>query len=142
MLAMVISGFSEGLEQRIAHLRRCLVEQPDGPVWLWTIRLRILEFIAARYPRDQSIETSARRVEFRQLADNQAQELSDDTLGPALPWHAAPLPVSEHPPKTRGLLNPALERLQRVNDANRIRLDRQALPQDVWLWWREAWCCR
>jgi hypothetical protein len=142
---MVISTFKEGWEERLARLRRCIAERPDGPVWLWTIRIRILEFVSARHQKE--VEPPAAGLRDLSVPGavgtlDEADRSVEDTLGPAMPWHAAPLAISAFPPRMRHMINPVLERLQNVNDANRTRLDRGAPLQDVWLWWREEWCCR
>lgn len=152
---MVISTFHEDWQERLARLKRCVADQPDGPVWLWTIRIRTLEFIASRHGESErhgkppAVSTAPRAEEVWKrggaIAADAMDSPSDDTLGPALLWHLFPIvgsPTTECPPRSRDAMNPVLASLQQINDANRMRLDRSAPLQDVWLWWREEWCCR
>jgi hypothetical protein len=147
---MVISTFNENWNQRLARLQRQIAEQPDGPVWLWSIRVRILQFIAARHGPDVRLEESPSdsntslglRAWTREI--DGAQDEAEDMVGPALPWHlnsAAVFSTAAIPPRCSSAMNPALANLQHINDSNRMRIDRGAQMQDVWLWWRDQWCC-
>jgi hypothetical protein len=147
---MVISTFNENWDQRQARLRRQITEQPDGPVWLWSIRVRILEFIAARHdPGVRRDETNSRSITLPDsrssiAGTNAEHDDADDMVGPALPWHlnsAGVFSTAAVPPRQSSAMNPALANLQHINDFNRMRIDRGAQLQDVWLWWRDEWCC-
>jgi hypothetical protein len=141
---MVIPTLGGGWAARLERLRRLAVDQPDGPTWLWAIRIRILEFLVDRYsdPGLSALEDSAATPPLKSAPEHgkHIRPVFAEDEAPVR-WARSAMPVrAEHPPKAKDIIAPLLEQIERVNDEHR-NLHRPAPPCDaVWEWWRATWC--
>ena len=107
--------------------------QPQGPVWLWKIRIRILNYLVSRYG-DQ------RAPQAEPAGDDAGTDTAGggDTLagpGPlSLLWNAG----VTHPPRPLSAIRPVLEDLQTLNDQRYEAMS--PTPEVAWTWWRSQWC--
>ena len=46
---MVVPTVIQEWQTRLANLRQLVAAEARGPAWLWSIRIRILEYLVARY---------------------------------------------------------------------------------------------
>ncbi|MHC4218047.1 MAG: hypothetical protein ACYSU7_06275 [Planctomycetota bacterium] len=53
-----------------------------------------------------------------------------------------PPPAVEYPPKPVWVITPILDDIHKVNDDVRADLWHDPPPEQVWDWWRSAWCRR
>jgi hypothetical protein len=131
---MVINPVTHGWSWRLENLRRLIDREPDGPVWYWRIRVRILRYLLARYP--ESTEHPVAITPDRELPPGAAAEAPP----PALPVTVVPMVAVQHPPKPPALLAELLDDVHHVNREHRIAEQVECPPDLVWEWWRRTWC--
>ena len=131
---MVISPVTENWAQRLDHLRRLLERQPQGPVWIWRTRVRILEYLLARYRDGPERPALATAPHDDVLADERPERAPAATVFPMV--------GVTHPPKAGALMSGLLREVQEINEARRIAAGSPRSPEDVWQWFRGTWCLR
>ncbi len=132
---MVIAEGTRDWSIRLAGLRSLIRAQPQGPVWLWMIRIRILNYLVSRYG-DQPVPQAEPAAGD---AETDAASGGDTLPGPgplSLLWNAG----ITHPPRPLSSLRPTLEDLQTINDERREVMSPP--PEVTWTWWRSTWCLR
>lgn len=120
--------------RRLARVCLRMQREPDGPVWFWSIRARILRFMVSRYDSDGA-EFDA---ESASLADESSDDWSDDSAGldewlpveedvPAAQPVALPALKVQHSIKARQMLRSTAEQLHAVNEERR-KIDPTIMP--------------
>lgn len=113
---MVIHGIFEEWNARLLALRALIETEPAGPVWLWRIQIRILEYLVARYA-GRGLLVAPRTAPARSTRP--------------LAWPAVP-----HPPRDIGSLAPLLLDLVQINDERRAGEPAPPDLEEAWNWWR------
>ena len=150
---MVLQTYIQDWAARLARLRQAAAEQPEGPAWLWAIRIRILKFMLSRYadaPTERARGTRA-EVEREEAVPTPAARPSGappivritTEEGPSL-HRPAPVPFAgvDAPPKLREAFSPVLEKLNAINTDLRVALGHDPTPDIAWQWWRDAYGVR
>ncbi len=132
---MVIAEGSRDWSIRLAGLRALIHTEPQGPVWLWKIRIRILGYLVSRYGDQPAPPADPVSGE----AETDAAGGGDTLPGPgplSLLWNAG----ITHPPRPLSEIRLVVEDLRTLNDERR---EVESPPPEVtWMWWRSTWCLR
>jgi hypothetical protein len=134
---MVIGGVSREWSIRLARLQHLVETGASGPAWLWRIRIRILGYLLARYGEPPAL---ASPPEPRETADE--ARVPPEPAPPVSMGYRLPPVAVEHPPKAAPVISPVLDEIHELNA--RLRAARWEAPtaEQVWGWWRAAWCRR
>ena len=130
---MVISTRLGEWYTRLSELHRLTQQEPEGPTWLWRIRIKILTYLVARYADEPLAKTPRVKAAARRIASTPADSVRDLDR---------PLPETPKPPRSRQVIRPVLDDLQVLNDERRNDEDFYPDPAVLWEWWRETWCTR
>jgi hypothetical protein len=124
---------------RLDALRAIREQFPGGPVWLWNLRIRILQFLVARYGHDQNVETEKRDSAAFGETNDSANDSEWRWSGISLP------PVAragiENPPRTREELATKLLQISDGLDACRSSTWQRPPVETIWTWWRDVYAC-
>ncbi len=132
---MVIAERTRDWFFRLADLRSLIRTQPQGPVWLWMIRIRILNYLVSRYGDQPAPQAEPAAGD----AEPYAASGGDTLPGPgslSLLWNAG----IAHPPRPLSAIRPVLEDLRTLNDQRYEVMSPS--PEVAWMWWRSTWCLR
>ncbi len=135
---MVASGCWPDWQLRLAGLKRLVADDPQGPIWLWQIRIRILTYLVSRYAETPSTALGRKR----ETAESQACTESVEMLPPVPPTTLLPPVGVEHPPKPAAVIAKVLVEIHELHQQRRIDQWINPAPDVVWQWWRSAWCLR
>ena len=119
---------------RLFELHRLTQQEPDGPKWLWRIRIKILNFLVARYS-DEPIAKTPAADEPKRRADTVASP-------PPLTMLDRPLPEVQYPPRRAQIVRPVLDEIHTLNDKRRVSEGFYPEPAVLWEWWRQTQCAR
>ncbi len=106
---------------RLRWLRELPSEEPGGSGWLISIRIRILNFLVARYA-----EPGAQPDEVGGAGAAPPTRRAGEPLGKWRKVFPTPDPV-DAPPKDRSQIGPLLAEVHRVNEARKA-------PRRRWFW--------
>lgn len=118
---------------RLFELRRLTQQEPEGPKWLWRIRIKILNFLVARYSDEPIAKTP--------IADEGTRR-RDTVSSPPLTILDRPLPEEQHPPRSAQIVRPVLDEIHTLNDERRNAEGFYPEPAVLWEWWRQTQCAR
>lgn len=135
---MVIGGVSREWSHRLARLRSLVAAGAEGPAWLWRIRIRVLTYLLARYGEPDGPESSG---EPGETADG-AGALPPEPAPPVSAGYRLRLVAADHPPRAGAAISPVLDEIHEVNTGLRAARWEDPPPEQVWAWWRAAWCRR
>ena len=130
---MVISTRLEEWCSRLFELHRLTQQEPEGPTWLWRIRIKILTYLVARYADESVAKTPRAKAAARRIASTPTDMVRDLDR---------PLPNPRKPPRSPQVIRPVLDELQVLNDERRNDEGFYPEPAVLWEWWRETWCTR
>ena len=153
---MVLQTINETLSLRLARLRRHVSAHPDGPTWLWEMRIRILEYLVSRYEREPSAARSRRDVNDARerdriadalgfaMLDTVEEDLSERTLAMSARLSSVAMGIvdAERPLRARVDFSPKLESLSERNEESRFASGINPPVDAVWEWWRDTCCVR
>ncbi len=132
---MVIAEGTRDWSIRLAGLRALIHTEPQGPVWFWKIRIRILDYLVSRYGDQPAPQAEPAAGD----AETDAASGGDTLPGPgplSLLWNAG----ITHPPRPLSAIRPVLEDLRTLNDQRYEVMSPS--PEVAWMWWRSTWCLR
>ena len=130
---MVISTRLGEWRSRLLELHRLTQQEPEGPTWLWRIRIKILTYLVARYADESAAKTPRAKAAARRIASTPTDSVRDLDR---------PLPETENPPRSRQVVRPVLDELQVLNNERRNDEGFYPEPAVLWEWWRKTWCIR
>lgn len=132
---MVIAEGTRDWSIRLAGLRSLIHTEPQGPVWLWMIRIRILNYLVSRYGDQPAPQAEPAGDDEDTDTAGGGDTLPDPGLVAILPDAGI-----THPPRPLSSIRPVLEDLRTLND-QRYEVIRPP-PEVAWMWWRSTWCLR
>ncbi len=132
---MVVRAVVRDWSDRLANLERLVDAEPNGPIWLWRTRIRILSFLLARYGPAPPRPANGRRPPRPPIRRHPEPP-------PALPPDVVAATGVAHPPKANTVIRPILDDICDVNEERRGAEWINPSPQAVWTWWRAVWCVR
>ena len=130
---MVINTRLQEWCSRLFELHRLTQQEPEGPAWLWRIRIKILTYLVTRYT-DESIAKTL-------VADEQTRR-TESVSSASTTLLDGPLPEAPHPPLSGQVVRPVLDELQILNNQRRNDEGFYPEPEVFWDWWRETQCPR
>ncbi len=130
---MVINTRLQEWCSRLLELHRLTQQEPEGPTWLWRIRIKILKYLVTRYA-DESIAKTP--------AVDEPTRRTDSVSSAATTLLDRPLPEEQHPPQSGYVVRPVLDELQILNNQRRNDEGFYPEPAVFWEWWRETQCTR
>jgi hypothetical protein len=129
---------------RLDRLRRHAMEQPAGVSWIARIRIRILEFLLARYSTNLAEDISNRdpRKAARFATGELDAAVSDDFALPRVRLKEIGPVRTESPARSGVSIRPILNHLEEMHEASeRARWAPQFYDQ-AWEWWAASSCRR
>ena len=130
---MVINTQLEEWCSRLFELHRLTQQEPQGPTWLWRIRIKILKYLVTRYADEPIAKTP--------FADERTRR-ADTVSSPPLTMLNRPLPEVRHPPRSAQIVRPVLDEIHTLNDERRVSEGFYPEPAVLWEWWRQTQCAR
>ncbi len=130
---MVINTRLQEWCSRLIELHRLTEQEPQGPTWLWRIRIKILKYLVTRYADESIAKTPA--------ADEQTRR-TESVFSASTTLLDRPLPEEQHPPQSCQVVRPVLDELQVLNNQRRNDEGFYPEPAVFWEWWRETQCTR
>ncbi len=119
---------------RLFELHRLTQQEPQGSTWLWRIRIKILEYLVARYADEPIAKT---------LAGDEGTRRADTVASPPpLTMLDRPLPEVQYPPRSAQIVRPVLDEIHMLNDERRVSEGFYPEPAVLWEWWRQTQCAR
>ena len=127
---------------RLEKLQAIREQHPEGPTWLWNMRIRILTFLVSRYATRAADElrheaAQPESVDVDAANDFDPTDQSEWSL-PIVRYFRSPN-LGEHPPRTRETLSAVLDKISDENDSSRSLTGRRPPLDSVWTWWRETY---
>ena len=134
---MVINPVRHGWSLRLENLGRLIEQDPDGPVWLWRMRVRILRYLISRYTEPPGVRPTGSSLDVPSVFDEAIEALPAMPPTTVLPMVAVP-----YPPRAAAAMMGLLHDVRTINEARRGDGLAERDPELIWAWWRETWCVR
>ena len=126
---MVINTRLEDWCSRLFELDRLTRQKPEGPTWLWRIRIKILEYLVTRYAGEPIAKT---------LTGDERTRRAETASSPSPTMLDRPPLEVQHPPRSAPIVRPVLDEIHTLNNERRIAEGSCPEPAVLWEWWRQT----
>jgi hypothetical protein len=130
---------------RVEKLQSLREQHPDGPVWLWNIRIRILSFLISRYSHSAPDTTQEKsHDEGREILRHDpigCDEHSEWTLPIVFNARGSNVGI-ERAPRDAACFSSVLGNITDENDSIRLLTWRRPPVEAVWNWWRDTYAAK
>ncbi len=114
---------------RLFELHHLTQQEPEGPTWLWRIRIKILKYLVTRYADEPIAKTP--------IGDERTCRADSVSSPPPTMLDRPPLEV-QHPPRSAPIVRPVLDEIHTLNDERRIAEGSCPEPAVLREWWRQT----